>query len=836
VLGQAGHEVEVQQVELALAGALQHDHADDAVGAEQRHGELGHAVGQRLFVVRIDRHIRDQRRLRAANHAPDDPPVGGIDHLLGIVAAAKRAVGRVAVGGHDAQHALLAVENGQDAGLAAALAQRPVHRDIDHAGQVEGAVQLVVDALHGVQLLHAQGELLVGHVEQARVFDGDGGLPGERLEQVGVFLDEDAAVGLVDRLEHANHPAADHQRHGQDRARLESGVIERGVVARQVEMLALFRLGFLIAGLADVAIPARIARGIVDDDRRGALHGGPSQAAARRDARPDQVLPAAAHHHVKFEGAGFFVHQQQAARLGAQNLHRVLGDQTEQAVHVAHLGRELVRDLVDGAELARALLRLVEELELVDRARCQVGDIPEQVELVVVKGDVRLGRGGGHHAQHAPAGIGQQRHAHPRLELRVVQLRARVARQRVAREIIGAQRLARAHDLAHQVATHAPALAFQARDALVALVVEHVGQLVEVGVAQRDIEVGHIDHADRLRVDQLEQRVEIDREVERAAHLAEHVLHADAPLQVVDGLGALDRQRDLVAQALDEAQVFVQVGRGVAPRADDHEAVQHPLAAQAHDHRRAEHRQPRAVADHVQRQRLAFFQVEQAGALAEVMHQPAFRRERDVGEWLAGGRIGLGPVIVGHVIAHEDDHVRGRQRVFQGARDQGRHIAHRGGVRHIARELLDRGLVGAARAEIYGVDHTLQRGPDRVEYQRHHEDRGDDQRRAERGVARAAPDQHRDAGHDQPVAQREQADQRCVQHALRDHTIGIHQPELGRRVNRAQREENRQHLVEHDQVVQRFARRQLPAKRDQQRDRQRQQPDQDHRALVADDG
>jgi len=61
--------------------------------------------------------------------------------------------------------------------------------------------------------LHAQRKLLVGHVEQARVLDGDGGLPGKSREHVGVFGAENRAAAFVAHLQHTDGPPAGQQGH-----------------------------------------------------------------------------------------------------------------------------------------------------------------------------------------------------------------------------------------------------------------------------------------------------------------------------------------------------------------------------------------------------------------------------------------------------------------------------------------------------------------------------------------------------------------------------------------------------------------------------------------------
>ena len=268
VLRQAGDEVQIEQVEFAFALTFEDDHADHLVRAEQRHRKLRHAAGQRFFIIRVDLYIRDQRGLRRTDHAPNHGPIIREDSGLVLV---QQCATRVAIGRDDMQLAAFTVAHQHRPGRCAALAHGPFHRNIDHVFQAEGAVKLLVDALHGVEFLHAQGKLLVSHIEQARVFDGNSGLSREGFEQVGIFLHEDAAVGLVQALQHADRPPADHQRHGQDRAGTETIIAGIGQFHHPNRGLLLTVVTdterFFFVGGTDVPEPARVTGRIIDDDR-----------------------------------------------------------------------------------------------------------------------------------------------------------------------------------------------------------------------------------------------------------------------------------------------------------------------------------------------------------------------------------------------------------------------------------------------------------------------------------------------------------------------------------------------------------------------------------------
>ncbi len=582
----------------------------------------------------------------------------------------------------------------------------------------------MVDALHGIKLLDAQRKLLVGHVEQARVFDGDGGLSGKRRQHFGIFFDENATVLLVEHLQHTNSPPPHHQRHRQNSAGAKFPLIVR--VGR-------FQIGLLL-GRVNVTVPARITHRVVDDNRRAALDGRSGQPGSCREPRADQFLTAPADHNMKLKVAGLLIDEQQATRLGVENLDGVLGDQLQQPVHVAHLGRKLVGDLIDGGKLAGALLRLFEKLELVDGAGSEIRNIPEKVLLVVAKHHPRFGSRRHHHPQHAFAGVGQKGHAHPRFQARVLRRGMRIACQRFPDVIVGAQRRLRAGDFANQVAPHAPAPAFHLRNAIVPLVVENVIQLVGVGVAQGNIETRRIDHAQRLRVDEFQQRVKINGKVQRAAHLAQYVLHLNAAFQVVHCLSALNGQRHLIAQALDEAQVFVQIRRSALTRPDGQESVQPLPPAQPDDDRRAQHRQLGPAANHFQRQGTPFFHVEQGRPLAQMAHQPAFRTEYDVCWALTGSRVGLGAVLMRCGVTHEQNHMRGRKCLLQHLPNQLRDFRQPHRVCDIARKLLQHRLVRAPGAKIDGIDLLLEIQPQRVESDSHTEDREHNQHGAERRI------------------------------------------------------------------------------------------------------
>jgi len=324
-------------------------------------------------------------------------------------------------------------------------------------------------------------------------------------------------------------------------------------------------------------------------------------------------------------------------------------------------------------------------------------------------------------------------------------------------------------------------------------------QRVGARVAQGDGEHRRVNHTPRLGVDQFEQRVEINGKVQGAADLAEHILHADAPFQVVHGLRPLDGQGHLVAQTLDEAQVFVAVGRAAPARADGENGIQPFLPAQAHDDRRAQHSQARPAAHHFQRQRASFFQVQQAGLRAQVAHQPALRAEDHIGEALARRRVRARAIVARRRVAHEQNSVGRSYSRFQRLHQQPRHLIQADGIRHLARELLQQRLVGAAGTVVHRVNASLQALAQRVEGQRHTEDRQHNQRRADGQIAHRAAHQRGHARHQHEVAQGEQSQQRRVESGARRKAVGVQLPPLGNSEQGTERQQCGESLGEHGQ-------------------------------------
>jgi len=138
VLGQARDEIQVEQVQRAVLVAFQQHHADHLPGADQRHSKLGHAAGQRLAVVGVERQIGDERGPGRAHDAAQHALV--VAEGARFRAGRERRGGRVPVGHHHAQRALHAVAHEEGTGRRPTLAQRPVHHDVHHAPQVERAV------------------------------------------------------------------------------------------------------------------------------------------------------------------------------------------------------------------------------------------------------------------------------------------------------------------------------------------------------------------------------------------------------------------------------------------------------------------------------------------------------------------------------------------------------------------------------------------------------------------------------------------------------------------------------------------------------------------------
>ncbi len=77
VFRQAGHKVQVQQVQPAFAVGLKDQDADDLPRTAQRHRDLRDATRQGLGIVSVMRQIGEQRGRRRARHAPQHPPVDG---------------------------------------------------------------------------------------------------------------------------------------------------------------------------------------------------------------------------------------------------------------------------------------------------------------------------------------------------------------------------------------------------------------------------------------------------------------------------------------------------------------------------------------------------------------------------------------------------------------------------------------------------------------------------------------------------------------------------------------------------------------------------------------
>ena len=217
---------------------------------------------------------------------------------------------------------------------------------------------------------------VLGLVVEAGVLEGDGGLVGERLEELDRRLAEDAAEAVGDG-DGADRTVLDEQGHGQHRAVV--GALE------------------LLAGALAVD-DARIGQHVGRRDRRLLLHGEPARPVAARQ-HEDPVECAVGRHRAgdHHEVVGLRLEVVDAGRSDVEQIAHVFGDPLRHRLDLEGL-REQPQEV--GQSLGRAAARLAarEQPRVPDRHRRLGHQAVQQLGIVVVEIE-RCGPGEREHAQ-----------------------------------------------------------------------------------------------------------------------------------------------------------------------------------------------------------------------------------------------------------------------------------------------------------------------------------------------------------------------------------------------------------------------------------------------------
>ncbi len=275
---------------------LEQQDRGDLRTCDQRHSQLTLATGQHLHVIRVtgDLHRRNQGCLPGAEHLAHDTEGSriGFPHLEDAF--------RIANAARDFKARWVRMNQHQRPGIRAGLTNGVINGQVHHALEVKRAIQFLVDTLHIVKLLDTLSQRFVGHLEQTRIFNGDGSLSRERGQQVHFVFHECRAVALIDYFENANHARSCGQRNRQNRA------------GRKLALV-----GFT---LIDLTEPTVILLCIIDNHMTPGLNHGTGNTAAGRDTAANKFLPGAAHRKLKDQVAREFFTQQQTPCFTAQNL------------------------------------------------------------------------------------------------------------------------------------------------------------------------------------------------------------------------------------------------------------------------------------------------------------------------------------------------------------------------------------------------------------------------------------------------------------------------------------------------------------------------------------
>ena len=233
--------------------------------------------------------------------------------------------------------------HGDPSGVGLRPALGPLQRQFDHALGVQPGVELPVDLLQRLKLLHAQGQGTVGLCVHAGVLDGDRCLAGKGLEHLAIALVEQGGADPVVDVDHADHSATRAQRDTQHRAQRvgDNQLLRPKAVIRQ---------------------------GVRRDDALAGLQHFLDHRAADLDVLRAEVLALIVAPDLNGAFAGLLVEQQQEATLGSGEL--------DDRVH--HLLQHLVqqqrrpdgtRDLIQGKQpgMLAALLQLGGEIFQIDQ-------------------------------------------------------------------------------------------------------------------------------------------------------------------------------------------------------------------------------------------------------------------------------------------------------------------------------------------------------------------------------------------------------------------------------------------------------------------------------------
>jgi len=472
MFGKAADEIHRLWGEDVLIGRLEGEDADHAVFPLDGNGELRPHVGDQGLVAGIGADVRDEGHLPGAHRRADQAALQGPQLALPV---RLQHFGGIATIGEHAQAAgavLVFVQRGNHAYRRPGDAGGPFEGEVHHLGVVQAGIEHPINVLERRELFHPRLEGLIGHGEEARIFDGDGRLRPERQEQLRVFLVEGMAILRVEDFQHADGVPPRVEGNRQDGA------------------------GDKIRAAIHTRIPARIAAGIGDDDGTILGKGGADDALAGGDFAAHQLVAQRPAGDAEDEIAAVLVEEQQGARLGVEQFDRVAHDQVEHLINV-EAGGQQPPDLIEGIQLVSAGLETVLQASPLDGGGGECRDRYEEALVLLGKTELRFLGAGDHHADDLIAG--HERRAEPGA---VEPPAGFDAPGRAFLHIIsGADHLPRLHHLPGQTGGDGPGDG--GVEPLVAFNVKGIRQLRPFGIGEGDVEIRRLQYPLRLRVDEL---------------------------------------------------------------------------------------------------------------------------------------------------------------------------------------------------------------------------------------------------------------------------------------------------------------------------------------------
>jgi len=563
---------------------------------------------------------------------------------------------------------------------------------------------------------------------------------------------------VVDNFQHADDRFFDDQRHRQQRLTLEAGLF--------------------------IGIGGKVGRGarVVNNHRSLAAHGLAHHTAAGRQAFIQQVASRRTRDHPEDQFIGLRIDQQQAAGLAAQYFNCVLQNGLQQGLGLQG-GGELAGHFVQRRKLAGTALGFAQQAGLGDGPGHLVGGGLQQAELLLRIGHIGVAVAQTEGANCLRAGV--ERYAHPGVQVALRQHHPAPLTFFVIVIRHGAAALPD-HFLFQRLARRNDDI-FLFVQALIIFDEEHLHQFFALGVVQHQVELVRRDDLGRLGVGQLIDIIQRNGNVHTLGHAGQDVHFLHAALQVINHLGALNRQCRLVAEGFQEVEFAGSVGVAGMARPQRQPACQ-PLPPGQRDEQ-----------DGVQQVNAGLFglqrggkvdgaaQVERGVLVAQRLHQPADRAEAQVGGRLTL-QVGPGGVLLVQRVKEEDVQMPRLQRVFDVAAQHPHNVIQVHGLGQIAAEGLERFLVGARAAEEQPVNQMLQALAQRQNQQRQYEENQPEENRHVGRQQRAQPQaQARDQ---QGIAHRHQHRHGAVEQRPAEDVIGVEQAVALNGIAARQREDN----------------------------------------------